>query len=171
MQVPFIACGHHGPLSIGVPPLCLCVQPYLVPNNILLPGPFLFNYVDNFIGAEKGQQAWDSFHTVLDMFSRVGVDIADDKTVPPSPVIECLGTWLNAKEMTISITQDRLNELVQELETWLGKTQFNHKDLVSLIGKLQFVCKCVRPGRVFLARLINKLRGGKEGPFKVTEQI
>ena len=37
--------------------------------------------------------------------------------------------------------------------------KFIRKDLESLIGKLQFVTACVRPGRIFISRLLNTLRG------------
>ena len=39
------------------------------------------------------------------------------------------------------------------------RTQAIRREVESLLGKLQFVSKCVKAGRVFLARLIHWLRG------------
>ena len=39
------------------------------------------------------------------------------------------------------------------------RTKAKRREAESLIGKLQFVAKCVKAGRVFLSRLINWIRG------------
>ena len=41
------------------------------------------------------------------------------------------------------------------LPTWLNKKSCTKQQLLSLIGKLSFVAKVVRPGRIFLRRLID----------------
>lgn len=60
--------------------------------------------------------------------------------------------------MTISVTPDRLLELKQEIQSWKRKTYTTRKEMESIIGKLQFVCNCIRSGRLFLNRLLNFLR-------------
>ena len=44
------------------------------------------------------------------------------------------------------------------LPKWLTKKSATKTDLQSLIGKLAFVSKCVRPGHLFLTRLLDTLR-------------
>ena len=41
---------------------------------------------------------------------------------------------------------------------WLSKTSASKREVQSLIGKLQFAAKCVRPGRVFISRMLRHLR-------------
>ena len=48
---------------------------------------------------------------------------------------------------------------MQELEKWQYRFSCNLKELQSLVGKLHFVCTVVRPGRLFMARMLNCLRG------------
>ena len=55
------------------------------------------------------------------------------------------------------MSQHHLDELHELLLLWLGKEKFTRTQLESLIGKLQFVTACVRPGRVFICRLLNVL--------------
>ena len=69
-----------------------------------------------------------------------------------------LGILFNTSEMTLSVTTERLKEIDAELKSWLNCTSATKRKLQSLLGKLQFVAKCVHPARVFVARLLEKLR-------------
>ena len=60
--------------------------------------------------------------------------------------------------MTIEITEQKLNEIKLLLRLWLNKEKASLKDIQSLIGKLNFVACCVRPGRSFISRLIKWLK-------------
>ena len=66
-----------------------------------------------------------------------------------------LGITIDSNNMSISIPEDRYNEIMTMLPTWLHKKTCTKKQLLSLIGKLSFVCKVIRPGRTFLRRLID----------------
>ena len=52
----------------------------------------------------------------------------------------------------------RLTDLQAELTTWQAASFFTKKQLQSVLGKLSFVTACVKPGRIFVARLLNSLR-------------
>ena len=69
-----------------------------------------------------------------------------------------LGVVVNTIDGTISVPKDRLIEIIMLVEEWQTKTKSNKVDLQSLIGKLQFVTKCVRQSRIFLNRLLETLR-------------
>ena len=74
--------------------------------------------------------------------------------------------------MTISIAPGRVLEIQQKIETWHDKTYMSQKQLESLIGKLQFASQVIRAGWVFLARLLDELRGSlKRGHFPVPNHI
>ena len=60
--------------------------------------------------------------------------------------------------MTLEIPQDKIQDTRQELNTWLYRETSSRKEMESLVGKLQFVGKCVKPGRIFIARLINWMK-------------
>ena len=59
--------------------------------------------------------------------------------------------------LMMKVTEDRMQELLQELQRWKTRIRFTRKQLESLLGKLQFVSNCVRPGRVMVMRLRNVL--------------
>lgn len=64
----------------------------------------------------------------------------------------------DTQNFTISIDGQRLAEISQLVLDWLTKQVCNKKDLQSLLGKLNFVSQCVRPGRIFVNILLNWLR-------------
>ena len=70
----------------------------------------------------------------------------------------CLGIDADSKEMSLSVPLFRVQELLQELSLWSQRSRHTKKQLQSLLGKLSFVTARVKPGRIFMARLLNNLR-------------
>ena len=68
------------------------------------------------------------------------------------------GVWFDTVTMTVQITPDRLSQLKEELGDWASKHRASKKQVQSLLGKLNFVAKCVRPGRLFMSRMLDWLR-------------
>lgn len=127
-------------------------------------GFYLCNYVDDLVGSEKEYDtAVDAYNTLGVMFDYLGVQESPEKAVPPTTEMEFLGNLLNSVHMMISVTPDRLQELERELEEWSVTINVTRRQLESIIGKLQFVCNCIRAGRLFLNRLLNFLRGTIRG--------
>ena len=84
----------------------------------------------------------------------IGVKEAEDKAVEPTTRMDFLGNTVDTQKMTIEVGDERKQELHELLLKWMHKIMYNKKALQSLIGKLSFVTNCVRPGRIFLSRLI-----------------
>ena len=70
----------------------------------------------------------------------------------------CLGILVDTAASTLEVPTTRLDDLLAELTTWPAATFFTRKQLQSLLGKLSFVTACVKPGRIFMARLLNSVR-------------
>ena len=121
-------------------------------------GYFLLNYVDDFVGAEIKEKAWDAYVTLTHILDKLGVETSKDKIVPPTTRLEFLGIMFDSRTMTMEISKEKMQDIQQELDTWLNKSKARHREVESLIGKLQFMAKCVRAGRIFLGRLIQWIR-------------
>ena len=119
---------------------------------------FLLNYVDDFVGAELWEKIWDAYNALSHLLQNLGVETSQDKIVPPTTRLEFLGITFDAQTMTMEISADKLKEIKQELKGWLLKTSAKRREIESLVGKLQFMAKCVRAGRIFLGRLIQWIR-------------
>ncbi|XP_066928822.1 uncharacterized protein [Clytia hemisphaerica] len=89
------------------------------------------------------------------VFGLVRVPIAEDKLEGPTQVITYLGIEIDSLSFTIRLPSDKLTRLRELVSVWLGKRKCVKRELLSLIGSLSFACKVVRPGRIFLRRLID----------------
>ena len=137
-----------------------------------LMGYFLLNYADDLIRAEY-QDAVEKAHKALKNLLRdIGIEQSLKKSVPPTQVIEFTGNLFNTIDFTIGITPQRKISIMRELECWHHKRFCTCKQLESLIGKLQFLNNCVKPGRVFVSRLLNALKGmDRSRWYEVSEQM
>ena len=57
--------------------------------------------------------------------------------------------------MSLRLPDDKLGDISNLIQTWLGKEKCTKRELLSLIGKLSFVSKVIPSGRLFLHHLID----------------
>ena len=69
-----------------------------------------------------------------------------------------VGVLFDTNKMTIEVTPERLKEINLLLKTWLEKHTASLKEIQSLLGKLNFIAACVRPGRIFISRMLKWLK-------------
>ena len=132
---------------------------------------FVANYVDDFMGLEVIEVAWSVFNALGNLLRDLGVSESVTKAIQPKEIIEFLGVWFDLRNMTISITPDRRRELRGELSRWLQSRSYNQHQLESLLGKLQFVANCIRPGRVMVLRLRNALWETRPGVSHISVEM
>ena len=118
----------------------------------------IFNYVDDFLGVENENIICASFTAFISLLKNLNIHTSPGKIVEPTPKIEFLGTFFDAINMKIEVPKEKLEEIKGILKTWLLKTSATRRELESIIGKLQFAARAVRPGRIFVSRLLNWLR-------------
>ena len=128
--------------------------------------------LNDFIGVASPEKANRDFPKLGWLLQDVGVWESKNKACLPSSLVVVLSILFSTIDMTISITPDRVMEIQQEIHAWHDKITMSIKQLESLIGKLQFASQVIRAGWVFLARLLDELRGSpKKGHFPVPEHI
>ena len=133
---------------------------------------YLLNYMDDFLGAEYESRIYDSHRALIRMLENVGIDRSSKKLVPPTQCIEFVGNLFDSVNLTIGVTPQRKVEVLQELNKWRFRTYCSRNNLESLIGKLQFMSNCIKPGQLFVSRLLQAMKGMKRGQqYKLTEQM
>ena len=116
------------------------------------------SFLDDLIGVSipcRGQQAYDELGTLLD---ELGVVENLGKACPPASVQLVLGVEIDTINGTLSVPEERMMEINELLRLWNRKRKTTKVELQSLIGKLQYVTKCVRQSRCFLNRALQMLR-------------
>ena len=83
-----------------------------------------------------------------------GFAVNPKKVVGPVKVIEFLGIILDSTKMEMRMSSDRIAAIRSELILWRNKSHGSKRQLLSLLGKLVFLSRIIRPGRTFTRRLI-----------------
>lgn len=111
------------------------------------------------------------FRIVQDILAELALPESVDKIQPPSTRVTWLGINIDSGNMTLSIPHDKL----REIQTCIGKAlrcrTISKRHLQSIIGKLIHLLKCVRPARLFIARLLEALRGMTRNYVKVDSDM
>ena len=88
-------------------------------------------------------------------FRYLDIPVADDKLVGPATNLPYLGIEIDTVSFTISIPDEKVNDLMEQMPWWCGRRTCTLKELQSLNGKLNFFSKAIQPGRMFTRRLID----------------
>lgn len=121
-------------------------------------GILIINYLDDLAGADSVEKAQKSYFELGKILENCGLEEAAEKACPPNTVMIFLGILFNTDSLTLKVTPERLEEILNLVSKWLSKLEASLSELQSLKGKLQFVSSCVKPSRVFICRLLNWLR-------------
>jgi hypothetical protein len=118
----------------------------------------LVNYLDDFAGGEKVDAAVVAFEQLGQLLEACGLEESVEKALVPCTRMVFIGVLHDTVTLTLEVTPERLCEISLLVQAWLRKRKCSLKDLQSLLGKLHFVAACVRPGRIFVCRLLTFLR-------------
>ena len=127
------------------------------------------HYADDFLLVSSNSRLSCS-HALLkfkEICHRLGVPLAEDKTVGPTSNIVFLGLQIDSELMTISIPLVKITAIIDKIKDALKMSKITLRQIQSLIGSLSFVCKAISPGRAFLRRLIDLTRGVTKPWFKI----
>ena len=114
----------------------------------------VFAYIDDFIIVSPKHKAHLAFHALHDLLSELGLPINPAKCDPPSKVLICLGIEVNIDANSISIPTSKIDSILEECTSIYGRTCISKHAFKSLLGKLLYVHRCVRPARMFVNRML-----------------
>ena len=117
------------------------------------------HYLDDFLtmGPPASPICEENLLALERLCASLGVPLAPDKRMGPSPVLTFLGIVIDTERGELRLPDDKLQRLMDTLKVWLARRTCTRKELESLIGVLSYACKVVRPGRSFLRRAISLL--------------
>ncbi|XP_028517092.1 uncharacterized protein LOC110246429 [Exaiptasia diaphana] len=116
----------------------------------------IVHLLDDFFICESSKvRCGFSLKGFLALCDYVGIPMAPEKTVGPSTVLSFAGIELDTVASEARLPLDKVHDCSNLIFEFLHKKKTTLHDLQSLIGKLNFACKVVVPGRAFLRRLID----------------
>ena len=92
---------------------------------------------------------------MLTLCKTLNAPIKPSKMEGPTTSLTFLGIHLDTISMKANITEERKQSLLQELTMLQSQHKCTKRELLSLIGKLSFLCKILPDGQIFLRRLID----------------
>ena len=121
----------------------------------------LLHYLDDFliVAHPASEQCSEDLRKLRHVFARLRIPVAMEKLEGPTTQLTFLGIELDTHRMVLRLPQEKLRELRTLLAQWCTWRYCRTRDLQSLVGKLQHACKVVRPGRTFLRRMFELLKG------------
>ena len=115
-------------------------------------------YIDDMVYILNEDVAKEKFDMALALVRDLGLPVNADKLVHLTTKVTCLGITIDTLPRTISIDDDKLFEISQFCQEQVGKKYLSKKKFQSLLGKLFYVHKCVKPSRIFMNRMLQLFR-------------
>ena len=129
----------------------------------------VFHYLDDFIviGPPNSPECGDALATLNRTYATLGVPIVEHKREGPTTCLTYLGIEVDTVASQLRLPHEKLQRLRSCLAGWGDRKCCNRRELESLLGILHHACKVVRPGRSFLGRMLDLLRGLPMDPVRL----
>ena len=86
-----------------------------------------------------------------------------EKCTPPATSATWLGFIVDTVEVSITLPADKLNDVLLDCRSWMGKSTASRRQTQSFSSTLQHLMKCIKPAARFTNRVLAVLRAT---PFK-----
>ena len=115
----------------------------------------ILHLLDDFLVISKPMENGNQVMTCLkDIFNRLNVPISLPKTVGPCTIIEYLGIILDSTKMEARLPADKIQRITEFLHTMENKHSCTKRQMLQLLGHLNFAMRVILPGRAFVSYLI-----------------
>ena len=122
---------------------------------------FIIHYLDDYFSANVSREGCrQGRDNVVRLCDHLGVPLAPENIIGPSQVLVFLGLEIDSVKMEIRLPEDKLVKIKRKVGEMMGKRKVLLQELLSLIGLLNFATKVVKPGRMFVRRLIDLSMSG-----------
>ena len=135
-------------------------------------GHRVMNYVDDFFGVGTPRDACHAYDALYSVLKTLGLTISAKKLIAPATKAVCLGVVFDTEKEEISIPDEKMTQIIQNVEAWRSKSFCSRRQLQSLLGHLLYVHKCVKPARFFVNRMLDLLRSNyDQEKIKITQEF
>jgi hypothetical protein len=119
--------------------------------------------LDDFLVIDEARADADRSKTrLLKVFEVLGVPLNQKKTAGPATELEYLGIILDTQKMEARLPMNKLIRIRGLVKGMLERDRCTKREMLSLLGHLNFACRVVYHGRTFISGLIKASTGVKE---------
>ncbi len=125
--------------------------------------PFVLHLLDDFLVVDfPSSPPARCFSTVTNLFHDLGVPLSVEKTIGLSTRWEFLGITLDSVLIQASLPLDKLTRIREAIKSWSTAISISKRDLLSLLGHLNFAMRIIPHGRSFVSRLLDLANSVKD---------
>ena len=95
-------------------------------------------------------------------FNRLNIPLGIHKTLGPTTCLEYLGIILDKEKLEARLPQDKVNRICEFIKIILHKYSCTKRELLQLLGHMNFATSVIIPGRSFVSYLIELSTSVKE---------
>ena len=115
------------------------------------------NYLDDFLFIEMTKERCNAMvREFLNICSEISFPVATEKTEWAAARVVFLGILLDGETHTLSVPESKRCQALNQLGCFIDKRKATVRQLQSLAGTLNFLCKAIFPGRIFARRMYAK---------------
>lgn len=134
-------------------------------NNIL-------HLLDDFLVIEPTTtNATATMERFMSVFKNLNIPIGAHKTVGPCTSLEYLGVYLDSRSCESRLPYEKIQRIIEFVDDFKHKKSCTKRELLSLLGHMNFACRCIKPGRSFVSHLITLSTTVRELHFRVKLNI
>ncbi|MCP3930883.1 MAG: hypothetical protein GY705_17490, partial [Bacteroidetes bacterium] len=112
-----------------------------------------------FFGKADSEDCKNSLQSFLLLAKSIGLKVKPEKTVWPATQVEMHGILFDSISMTLSLPPDKVQKAKSLLDALFKKRKAKLVLIQQIHGVLNFACRAVPPGRTFLRRISNLMKG------------
>ena len=121
-------------------------------------GAKMFTYIDDYILISPVKHAQRHFQCLASLLAELGLHSNPDKQTSPCCKLTCLGILIDLDANTLSIHPDKLQSIYSDCIDASTRRHLTRTRYQSLLGKLLYIHKCVRPANTFINRMLALFR-------------
>lgn len=115
----------------------------------------ILHLLDDFLViVQFGEDASAIMNTLLNIFDMLGIPLSTKKTEGPCTELEYFGIILDTINMEARLPLEKVKRIQGILESFSHRKTCTKRELLSLLGHLNFASRVIHPGRSFVSHLI-----------------
>ncbi|MCP3932523.1 MAG: hypothetical protein GY705_25915, partial [Bacteroidetes bacterium] len=136
-----------------------CAIQWILKNKFAVK--FMSHILDDFLffGHPGSGECRAGLQAFLLLAESLGLEVKEKKTVWPSSKVEMHGILFDSHKMTLSLPPDKVEKAKVLLNNMFKKKKVLLVEIQQLHGFLNFACRAVAPGRTFLRRISDLMKG------------
>ncbi len=129
----------------------------------------ILHLLDDFLTIDSSEQEGQAtMAKLLNMFQRLAIPLALHKTTGPVKCLEYLGVILDTDNMQARLPTEKVERIVELMASLQNRRKVTKRELLCIIGHLNFAMQIIKPGRAFISYLLQLAHSVKQLHHRVT---